>query len=85
MKIVFNARDILEAHIVSGMLNANGIETYIGGYYLQGGIGEACGFNFANIQIADEDFESAVPLIADYEKSTNNKQETSFTGDFIAC
>ena len=85
MKIIFNARDIIEAHIVSGMLNANGIETYIGGYYLQGGIGEACGFDFANIQIADEDFKAAVPLISDYEKSTDNEQATDITGDFIAC
>jgi len=35
MKIIYKARDIIEAHIVSGMLNANGIETHVGGYYLQ--------------------------------------------------
>ena len=76
MKIIFNARDIIEAHIVSGMLNAHGIETYVGGYYLQGGIGEACGFDFANIQVFDEDYESARSIILEYENVSEGNQET---------
>ena len=85
MKIVFNARDIIEAHIVSGMLNANGIKTYIGGYYLQGGIGEACGFNFANIQVADEDYKIALPFISEYESAENNKNEADIINIGGAC
>ena len=76
MKIIFNARDIIDAHSVSGMLNAHGIETYVGGYYLQGGIGEACGFDFANIQISDEDYEAARSIILEYEDAPDNNQET---------
>jgi len=73
MKIIFNARDIIEAHIVSGMLNANGIETYVGGYYLHGGVGEVCGFNYANVQVADADVELALPLISQYENAPEDK------------
>lgn len=32
MKIIFRANDILEAHIIAGMLNSQGIATYVGGH-----------------------------------------------------
>ena len=69
MKIIYKARDIIEAHIVAGMLNANGIETYVGGYYLQGGVGDVAVSDFANVQVADNDVALALPLIANYERS----------------
>ena len=75
MKIIYKARDIIEAHIVSGMLNADGIETHVGGYYLQGGVGDVAVFDFANVQVADEDVELALPLVAAYEGVQNNKGE----------
>jgi hypothetical protein len=75
MKIIYRARDIIEAHIVSGMLNANGIETHVGGYYLQGGVGDVAVFDFANVQVADEDVALALPLVAEYDGVQNNKSE----------
>ena len=75
MKIIYKARDIIEAHIVSGMLNANGIETHVGGYYLQGGVGDVAVSDFANVQVADEDVELALPLVTEYEGVQNNKSE----------
>ena len=67
MKIVYRASDITEAHIVSGMLNAHGIETYVGGHHLQGGVGELATIDFANIQVEERDFDAARELIAAYE------------------
>lgn len=67
MQIVFRARDVTEAHIVAGLLNANGVETHVGGHYLQGGVGDLAAMNFANIQVADFDVESAKVIIAKYE------------------
>ncbi len=75
MKIIYQARDIIEAHIVAGMLNANGIETHVGGYYLQGGIGDVAVFDFANVQVADEDVALALPLVAEYDGVQGNKSE----------
>lgn len=77
MKIIFTARDIIEAHIVSGMLNANGIDTHVGGYYLQGGIGDIAVSGFANVQVAEEDIVLALPLVAEYEGVQNNANEQS--------
>jgi hypothetical protein len=75
MKIIYKARDIIEAHIVAGMLNANGIETHVGGYYLQGGVGDVTVFDFANVQVADEDVAAAIPLVAEYENAENQETE----------
>ncbi len=75
MKIVYKAGDIIEAHIVAGMLNANGIETHVGGYYLQGGVGDVAVYDFANVQVADEDVVLAQPLVAGYDSAQNNVSE----------
>ncbi len=75
MKIIYKARDIIEAHIVAGMLNVNGIETHVGGYYLQGGVGDVVVFDFANVLVADEDIELALPLVAEYENNTRKDQD----------
>lgn len=83
MKIIYKARDIIEAHIVSGMLNANGIETHVGGYYLQGGVGDVAVYDFANVQVADEDVALAVPLVAEYDgvQDDISEQENVNFGD----
>ncbi len=73
MIIVYKAGDITEAHIVSGLLNANNIETYVDGYYLQGGIGDLAAMNFVNIQVDDKDVPLAKDIITEYE-SNNTKQ-----------
>ena len=83
MKIIYKARDIIEAHIVAGMLNANGIETHVGGYYLQGGVGDAAVFDFANVQIADEDVAAALPLIAEYDGTQSENGD--FGDDSLVC
>ena len=75
MKLVYSASDIIEANIVAGMLQANGIDAYVGGYYLQGGIGELAARDFANVHVADEDVERAKSLIEDYEKASINEDE----------
>jgi len=54
---------------VAGMLAAQGIEGHVGGQYLQGGVGELAPMDFATVLVADEDYESALPVIAAYDQS----------------
>jgi hypothetical protein len=72
MKLVYRASDINEANIVSGMLRANGIDAHVGGYYLQGGVGDLAAFNFANVHVPDEDVDLARSIIAEYENAAEN-------------
>lgn len=83
MIIIYKAGDIGEAHIVAGMLNARGIEAFVGGHYLQGGMGELPVMNLIDVRVADEDVVAAQEVICEYEgtkyRSQNDiaKQESS--------
>lgn len=72
MKLIYKARDITEAHIISGLLKSNGIEAHVGGHYLQGGVGDLAAMDFATISVAYDDMDTALSIIADYDKNTNS-------------
>lgn len=90
MKIIYRAGDLSEAHIVAGLLEANGIDSHVGGHYLQGGIGELAAADFATVHVADEDIAQAKAIIADYESNneSTNKHKTNKTekktGSYLA-
>ncbi|MFP4640389.1 MAG: DUF2007 domain-containing protein [Guyparkeria sp.] len=68
MKTIYKAGDVLEAHIVCGMLNAEGIEAQVAGQYQQGAVGGLAPRDFARVQLLDErDEPRALELIRDYE------------------
>ncbi len=67
MQIIYRAADIVEAHIVAGMLQAAGIDAHVGGHYLQGGVGELSPLNFATVMVADEQVAEAMVLVREYE------------------
>ena len=68
MKTIYRAADILEAHIVCGMLNAEGIEAEVAGFYQQGAVGQLAPQDFARVMLIDErDADRAERVIAAYE------------------
>lgn len=69
---IYSAGNISEAHIVKGMLEAQGISAYVGGHYLQGGIGELAALDFAAVYVEDEDQQDAQAIITEYENSGNS-------------
>jgi hypothetical protein len=81
MQIVYRAQDISEAHIIAGMLQSHGIETHVGGYYLQGAIGEIGVSGFANVHVSDEDVPLARSIIADYEGKNRERADHKNGGD----
>lgn len=68
MRVIYRASDIVEAHIVAGMLEAGGIEAYVAGHYLQGGIGDLSPLGFANVLVGERDFDAAVAVVRVYEQ-----------------
>ena len=69
MKKVFRAANITEAHIVKGLLESNGIEAYVDGFYLQGGIGELATMDFVSVSVEDEDQAVAREIVYEYENT----------------
>ncbi len=66
---IYRASNITEAHIVKGMLEAHGIEAYVDGFYLQGGIGELATIDFTSVSVDDENELQAKRLVDEYEQS----------------
>ena len=54
---------------MQGMLGAHGIEAFVGGHYLQGGVGELLATDYASIYVADHDVSAAMALIVEYENN----------------
>ncbi len=67
MHLIFRASNILEAHIVAGMLKNNDIDCHVGGHYLQGAVGDLPAADFAHVFINEADIDKAETLISDYE------------------
>lgn len=72
MQIIYRAKDIADAHILSGFLQSHGVECHVGGHYLQGALGEIGMADFALVRVADEDTERARQLVLEYERSNSS-------------
>lgn len=83
MLIAYRARDIAEAHIVSGMLHAEGIESHVGGHYLQGAMGDIGAAGFTNVHVDDEDYPRARDLVAEYEANRPEDAPASDSGSRV--
>ncbi|VAW97748.1 hypothetical protein MNBD_GAMMA23-619 [hydrothermal vent metagenome] len=66
---IYTAQDITEAHIIKGLLEANQINAFVNGFYLQGGIGEIAPTNFAGISVDDDKVDAALDIIKAYERN----------------
>lgn len=69
MQLVFRANNILEAHIVAGLLKSHEIECHVGGHFLQGAVGDLPATDFAHIFVEQDNFEAAQAIIDGYENN----------------
>ena len=81
MQIAYRARDMAEAHIIAGLLQSRGIESHVGGHYLQGAMGEIGAAGFTNVHVEDEDYAQARSLVAEYECARPPETEPAEVGD----
>ena len=67
MKCVYEASDILEAHVVQGLLEQHRISSFIEGEHLLGGVGELAANPLVRILVNDDDLLEGAALMRDYE------------------
>ena len=67
MKKILDAKNTIEANLIKGLLQQQGIESYISGEYLQGGIGELPPIGIVQIQVDDDDAARAQQIIQAWE------------------
>lgn len=66
---VYSASNSIDAHIVKGMFEQEGIAARVDGEYLQGGIGELPLIGLVTVSVAEEDYEKAVKVLHEYENA----------------
>ena len=70
MQRIYDANDLIEAHIIKGLLEQQYIDVYVGGFYLQGGIGELPVSGNVSIWVANEQAEQAAEIIKEYDTNS---------------
>ena len=67
MTKIYSAQNAIDAHIVKGMLEQQGIQARVNGEFLQGGIGELPLIDLGTVSVAEEDYEKALEVVREYE------------------
>lgn len=69
MQPVYEADDILDAHIVKGYLEQHGLTVHVSGYYLQGGIGQLPVSGLVRLWVEDGESQQARRLLEAYRNA----------------
>ncbi|MBB5209470.1 DUF2007 domain-containing protein [Chiayiivirga flava] len=66
MRVVYEAENIIDAHLVKGLLEQAGIVAFVLGEHLSGGIGELPTMGMVSVGVADSDAEGAAAALQDW-------------------
>ena len=67
MKILYQAANLIEAHMIVHLLEQQRLHGRVDGEYLQGGIGELPAAGMIRVMVAEQDFEAAQELIRQWD------------------
>ena len=84
MKTIYKAANIMEAHIVAGMLTAGGFDAHVGGFYLQGAMGDLPPTEGVPVMVAEEDVAEAILLVREYDAGVASEDDGDSPGNFEA-
>ncbi len=77
MKIIYRAENPIDANLVKGLLAQAGIQAFVGGEYLQGGIGDLPAAGLVTVSVADDHVEAARRVVEEFEhQPAHGKGET---------
>ncbi|HEX4879308.1 MAG TPA: DUF2007 domain-containing protein [Limnobacter sp.] len=82
MHLVYQADNLIEAHIVAGMLQSCEIAVHVGGHYLQGGVGDLSPAGMVSLYVMHaEQLPLAQTLLAQYQRESSMADLVSARGD----
>ncbi|MEJ5207330.1 DUF2007 domain-containing protein [Denitratimonas sp. CY0512] len=70
MHVVYEPENLIEAHLLKGLLAQAGIAAHIRGEHLTGAMGELPALGLLAVMVVDEDADAARALIADWHAAT---------------
>lgn len=69
MKIVYEAANSLDAHVVQDVLRQHHIAAIVLGEHLQGAIGDLQAANLVRVEVPDDDASRARQIVMDWDRS----------------
>ena len=84
MKTIYKAANIMEAHIVAGMLTAGRFDAHVGGFYLQGAMGDLPPTEGVPVMVPEEDVAETLELVRDYDAGVASGDDGDTSGTFEA-
>jgi hypothetical protein len=67
MRVIYEAENLLDGHLVKGLLEQRGIQAFVSGQYLTGALGELPVAGIVTVYVADDDEAAANDVIAELE------------------
>ncbi|GAB2574303.1 DUF2007 domain-containing protein [Dyella jejuensis] len=67
MRIVYRARNLIDAHLVKDALEGAEIPAFIAGEYLTGGVGQLPALDYVAVLVPESSLEAAEPVIREIE------------------
>ena len=73
MKCVFEASNNLDAHMISDLINQQGIKSQIQGEHLQGGIGDLQAIGFVRVVVDEADYINAKEIVKRWDENQTDE------------
>lgn len=70
MRVVYEAENLIDAHLVKGLIEAEGIPAFVRGEHLAGGIGELPVMGLMAVCVADVDWPAADGVVSIWRQRT---------------
>jgi hypothetical protein len=67
MHVVYEAENVIDAHLVRGRLAAEGVDAFVRGEFLAGGIGELPVSGLLAVWVLEDDLPRAQALLAEWQ------------------
>jgi len=65
MRVIYEAENLLDGHLVKGLVEQRGITAFLSGQYLTGALGELPAAGLVQVMVADDDAEVAGEVVAE--------------------
>lgn len=67
MRVVYEAENIIDAHLVKGLLEQQGIPAFVRGEYLAGGVGDLPVMGFVAVAVPDSHLAEATAALQEFK------------------
>lgn len=78
MKIVYEARDSLEGHMIANLLEQASIYARVDGEFLQGAVGEIQALGLVKVRVNNDDYQRAREIVQQWESTQQSATEKTF-------